>query len=315
MKACLLVFVSIVIPVAAIGQPRRTTEIRIEDGSGSFTFAGGAGRESKPITVFYHKPYAFTPQSPVLIVAPGAGRNGWTYRDAWVEAAEEHGVLILSPSYSEDHYPEFWSYNLAGMITDVNVTVRPVTYRIVSDPGAWIFADFDRLFLTVKEHLALETSTYDMFGHSAGGQLLHRLALFHPGSMADRVLAANSGWYTVPTFDDEFPYGLSSSALTPATIEAALAEKLVVFLGERDDENETRGDLVRTTEVDVQGRSRIARGKYFYETAVQTAAELGLALEWQLEVVPGVGHDPQRMSAAAAAYLYESPASRSDARE
>jgi hypothetical protein len=314
MKACSLLL-SMVISVAADAQPTRTTEIRIEDGSGSFIFAGGAGRESKPITVFYHKPHAFTPRSPVLIVVPGAGRNGWTYRDAWVNAAEEHGVLILSPSYSEDHYPEFWSYNLAGMITDVNVTARPVTFRIVRDPGAWIFADFDRLFLTVKEHLALETSTYDMFGHSAGGQLLHRLVLFHPGSLADRVLAANSGWYTVPTFDDEFPYGLSSSALTPATIEAAFAENLVVFLGERDDENETRGDLVRTAEVDVQGMSRIARGKYFYDVAMQTAAELGLALEWRLEVVPDVGHDVPRMSAAAAAHLYGSPGARSAARE
>ena len=315
MKACLLLTLSMVILVAATAQPARTTEIRIEDGSGSFTFAGGAGRESKPITVFYHKPDAFAPQSRVLIVAPGAGRNGWTYRDAWVNAAEQHGVLILSPSYSEDHYPEFWSYNLAGMIADVNVTARPVTFRVVSEPGAWIFADFDRLFRTVKEHLALETSTYDMFGHSAGGQLLHRLALFHPGSLADRVLAANSGWYTVPTFDDEFPYGLTNSALTPATIEAAFAERLVVFLGERDDENETRGDLVRTAEVDVQGISRIARGKYFYDVAMQTAAELGLALEWQLEVVPDVGHDVQRMSAAAAAYLYGSPDVGSDARE
>ena len=30
-------------------------------------------------------------------------------------------TLILSPGYSEEHYPDFWSYNLAGMITDVKV--------------------------------------------------------------------------------------------------------------------------------------------------------------------------------------------------
>jgi len=315
MKATSLLLLGMLVSVAASAQSTRTTDIRIEDGSGSFSFAGGAGREDKPITVFYHKPVTFTPRSPVLIVAPGAGRNGWTYRDAWVDAADEHGVLVLSPSYSEEHYPEFWSYNLAGMIADVDTTATPVTYRIVSDPSAWIFADFDRLFLTVKDRLALETSTYDMFGHSAGGQLLHRLVLFHPGSLADRVLAANSGWYTVPTFDDEFPYGLTGSTSTPATIAAAFTENLVVFLGERDDENETRGDLARTAEIDVQGISRIARGKYFHDVASKTAAELGLPLEWQLEIVPGVGHDPQRMSAAAAAYLYASPGIRSNARE
>lgn len=304
MNARMLGLVGLVISIAATAQHTRTADIHIEDGSGSFTLAGSAGREDKTIEVFFHKPRSFTARSPVLIVVPGAGRNGWTYRDAWVNAAEEHGVLILSPSYSEDHYPEFWSYNLAGMIADVDLTKTPVSFRIVRDPRAWIFDDFDRLFLEVKEHLALEASTYDLFGHSAGGQLLHRLALFHPGSLVNRVLAANSGWYTVPTFDDEFPYGLANSALTPAAIEASFAEKLVVFLGERDDENEVRGDLVRTPEVDVQGISRIARGRYFHDRAVQTAKELGVELEWELEIVPDVGHDMQRMSAAAAAYLY-----------
>lgn len=307
MRATVPFLVSMAISVAATAQPARTSEIHIGDGSGSFTLAGGVGREGKPITVFYHKPGTFTPRSPVLIVVPGAGRNGWTYRDAWVSASDEHGLLILSPSYSEDHYPEFWSYNLAGMITDVKVNqgASPVvSFRIVSDPSAWIFSDFDRLFREVKDHLSLETRTYDMFGHSAGGQLLHRLALFHTGSMVNRLLAANSGWYTVPTFDDEFPYGLANSALTPATIEAAFGAKLVVFLGELDNENETRGDLVRTPEVDVQGISRIERGKYFYNAAVQTAAELGSELEWKVEIVPDVGHDIQRMSAAAADYLY-----------
>jgi pimeloyl-ACP methyl ester carboxylesterase len=193
------------------------------------------------------------------------------------------------------------------MIADVEVNqgaTPVVTFRIVSEPRAWIFSDFDRLFREAKEHLRLETNTYDMFGHSAGGQLLHRLVLFHPESMANRVLAANSGWYTVPTFDDEFPYGLTNSTLTPAKVEAAFGADLVVFLGELDDENEVRGDLVRTPEVDVQGVSRIERGKYFYNVALQTAAELGVELEWKLEVVPGVGHDLQRMSTAAADFLY-----------
>ena len=34
------------------------------------------------------------------------------------------------------------------------------------------------------------------------------------------------------------------------------------------------------------------------------ADTLGIELNWQLEVVPGVGHDLQKMSDAAAEYLY-----------
>jgi hypothetical protein len=191
MKARVLFLLSIVTSVAATAQPALREQIQIGAGSGSFTLPGGVGREGKTITVFYHRPERFTVQSRVLIVVPGAGRNGWTYRDSWVKASEEHGVLILSPSYSEDYYPEFWSYNLAGMITDVKVnqdSSPAVTFRIVGEPGAWLFSDFDRLFREAKEHLGLVASTYDMFGHSAGGQLLHRLVLFHAESMANCVL-------------------------------------------------------------------------------------------------------------------------------
>jgi pimeloyl-ACP methyl ester carboxylesterase len=281
--------------------------VRIESGSGSFTIAGGDGHEEKVLTIFYHKPAKYSPASNILIVLPGAGRNANDYRDAWVAAAEKYNVLVLSPSYSEEHYPDFWSYNLAGMITDVKINqgAQPaITFKVNRNSGDWIYQDFDRIFVLVKEHLKSSQNSYDMFGHSAGGQVIHRLALFHPNGMANRMLAANSGWYTVPTFEDEFPYGLADGVTTKPQSAAAFAVNLVVFLGERDDENETRGDLARTPEIDVQGLSRIARGKYFYAKAVQTAKELGITLNWKLEIVPGVGHDYRRMSEAAADYLY-----------
>ena len=49
-----------------------------------------------------------------------------------------------------------------------------------------------------------------MFGHSAGGQVLHRLAIFRPNNKADRILASNSGWYTIPTITNIFPTGLET---------------------------------------------------------------------------------------------------------
>lgn len=307
MRTAILAWTGLVVSATVAAQVPRTGEFQFEGGSGSFSIAGGTGREDKTITVFYHKPATFTPGSKVLMVVPGAGRNAWDYRDAWVHASERHGVLILSPGYSEEHYPDFWSYNLAGMITDVKVNesgVPTVTFSLNGNPDDWIFEDFDRIFREVKEHLELEASTYDMFGHSAGGQVIHRLALFHPDNMADRMLAANSGWYTVPTFDDKFPYGLANGTSTREQVAKAFAEDLVIFLGELDDENETRGDLVRTPEVDVQGISRIERGKHFYSMAMETAEDLDAELTWKLEIVPDVGHDFRRMSEAAAEYLY-----------
>jgi hypothetical protein len=213
---------------------------------------------------------------------------------------------VISPEYSEAHYPQFWSYNLAGMITDVTINKERTAmtgFNISEDPEAWIFNDFDRMFNLVKEEFQLSTETYDMFGHSAGGQLLHRLAMFKSGTKAHRILASNAGWYTVPNDNTEFPVGLKNSVISAVDID--YSSNLVVFLGEKDNANETRGDLRRSPEIDEQGLHRLARGTSFHENSKRIARELGATFNWKLELVPNAGHDHTVMSKAAAVYLYE----------
>ena len=292
---------------AASQTPAVTELVSLEQGSGSFVISGAPDRGEKSVEVYYHVPRDFTVDSPVLLVAPGAGRDAWDYRDVWVEASERHGVVVLSPHYSEADYPDFWSYNLAGMLTDVEINdarTAMVGYEISTDPSEWIFGDLDRIFTSVRTSLGLRARSYDLFGHSAGGQLLHRYVIFGQSAMVDRVFAANSGWYTVPTFDAVFPYGLDRSTATEGSLREAFSRDLIVFLGELDDRNETRGELARSPDIDVQGLSRIERGRYFFEVAEETAAQLGAEFNWSMVVVPGVGHDSVGMSKAAAEQLY-----------
>lgn len=334
---------------------------QIEPGSGRFLVEGGPGHRDDTLTVHYHRPERFDRRSPVVMVIPGAGRNGDDYRDAWVDASEKHGVLVLSPSYPEEDYPEYWSYNLAGMTDRVTLELdvvldtdpglwRPdevrdrlpaqmedphqlfghsasghLLHRLVMaelagaleeieirgtseepnrEPGSWIFQDLDRIFDRVRDELGLETRTYDLFGHSAGGQILHRLALFAPSERLGRILAANAGWYTVPTFERAFPYGLSGTDLSRDQLTEAFSTRLVVFLGEEDDADETRGSLRRTPEANRQGPHRLARGRHFFRTARKKAEKLGVPFRWELVVVPDVGHDYERMGEAAAEHLY-----------
>ena len=115
-------------------------EIDIQDGSGKFLIEGGFDKE-RTLVVYYYKPEQLEPDSPTVIVLPGAGRNGDDYRNAWIEKAELYNVLVLSPTYAEAYYPEFWSYNLAGMITDVEINaVRTAmtSFKINDHPKAWI---------------------------------------------------------------------------------------------------------------------------------------------------------------------------------
>lgn len=278
-------------------------ELTIQNGTGNFIIEGGFQKE-KTILVHYYKSTNFTTKSPVIMVLPGAGRNGDDYRDSWIEKAEQYKLLVLSPEYSEIHYPGFWSYNMAGMITDVEINeerTAMIGFRANEDNEQWIYNDFDRIFDLVKEKLKLDTDSYDMFGHSAGGQILHRFAIFNPESKANRILASNSGWYTVPSAIENFPYGLKNGV---TTTELDFSKNLILFLGEKDDANETRGDLRHVPEMDKQGLFRFERGKYFYTTSKGIAAKLGKEFNWSIEVVPNVGHDYKNMGIAAAEFLY-----------
>lgn len=90
-----------------------------------------------------------------MMVISGAGRNGWNYRDAWIKASRKHGILILSPHYPEEYYPEFWSYNLGGMISDVKINeecTAMLNYNINNESEEWIWQDFDRIFNYVKRN-------------------------------------------------------------------------------------------------------------------------------------------------------------------
>jgi len=281
-----------------------SSEQHIKKGSGKFNVEGGLIKTDS-IVIHYYRPTNFKNTSPVVIVLPGGGRNGDDYRDSWMKKAEEYGVLVLSPEYNEKYYPEFWNYNLAGMYKDVIINKERTAierFSISTNPKEWIFNDFDRIFERVKEELDLKTDTYDMFGHSAGGQILHRFAIFHANHKANRILASNSGWYTLPTDSEDFPYGLKNTLQSSNKID--FATNLIVFLGEKDDANEKRGSLRRNQEADQQGLHRLARGNYFFNSSKEIASTLDREFNWKIEIVKGVGHDYRKMGAAAADYLY-----------
>ncbi|MEN7548164.1 hypothetical protein AAG747_09600 [Rapidithrix thailandica] len=293
-------------------------QIEIKEGSGIFLVEGGIGNEDKRIKVFYHKPKNFSPTSGILIVVPGAGRNGDSYRDAWIDESEAYNLLILSPMYPESTYG-FEDYHLGGLITDTNfknsveyientniatLDETKFDFNINSNSNEWIFNDFDRIFDLTIEALNSKQTSYDMFGHSAGGHILHRLALFQKKSKAARILASNPSFYTLPDFEVPFPFGCKNAPITQEALKYAFEKELVVFLGEMDNENETGGTFLRSTTADKQGLHRFERGKFFYSESKTIAEALKLEFHWDLVIVQNVGHNHQRMGAAAANYLY-----------
>ena len=256
------------------------------------------------IAVFAYRAAGPGPAAPIVIVLPGAGRNGDDYRDSWIEAADRHDLLVLAPTFDEAQFPGPIAYNLAGMIRG---TADATALReVVPTPAEqWLFAGIEAVFDQAVARTGSGQSRYDLFGHSAGGQIVHRMVMFAPEARIRTAIAANSGWYTTVSADIAFPYGLGGWPMPPGQIETAFARRLVILLGARDDASERRGHLRHTPETDAQGLHRLARGRHFHDGATTESARRRVPLNWRLEIVPGVGHDHQAMGIGAAALLYD----------
>ena len=303
---------------AAADQSEAGAVTPLDIGSGSFLYFPMGDRP--PIEVFYYRPRSMTSDSSMLLVIPGAGRNADSYRDAWVEASEAHSVLILSPKYPVEEY-DFGGYHMVGAMRDIDLTSavsyredsnivdldeERLVYQAESRKEQWILEDFDRIVARGRQLARLNSDSYDAFGHSAGGQILHRFALLLPDSGADRIVAANSGFYTLPDSLAPMPFGLAGMGIGDQSLALGFAKNLVVLIGELDNEHETRGTLLRSASADLQGLHRKARGEYFHTVARARAKQMGTAFNWDLIIVEGVGHDYIRMSGAAAHLLYGS---------
>ncbi|NHF60833.1 alpha/beta hydrolase [Flavobacteriaceae bacterium TP-CH-4] len=280
-------------------------DINIKEGAGVFLVEGGNGKKDKPIKVFYYRPKTFTSNSKIMLVLPGAGRNGDSYRDAWIPESDKYGYLILALAYSEEDYP-FEDYHLCGVVTDfrlgegiefvensniVKLDENKVDYGTITKQEDWIFMDFDRIFDLAVEATKSNQEQYDIFGHSAGGQILHRFALLGKNSKAKDIFASNSGFYTLPDFNTEFPFGLKNTPLRAEDLKEAFKKRLVLVVGEQDNQNETRGTLLRSTTADMQGLHRLERATFFFDNARSTALKMKTDFNWELKIVPKVGHD------------------------
>ena len=88
-----------------------------------------------------------------------------------------------------------------------------------------------------------------------------------PGSRAERIVAANSGFYTLADLDQSLPVGLKGTEVTQASLARSFASRLMLLVGEKDDGDEAGGIQIHTPLIDSQGIGSLARGKYFFRTA------------------------------------------------
>ena len=276
--------------------PELTAPSATPEGKASFVMRAHDGAQHRTIRVWTFKPSNWRDGGEVLFVMHGMSRNAEEYLDMWVDTAERQNVLLIAPEFESPFYRFVTNdYQDGNLFTALG---------FANPQSEWAYVTIERIVDTLNDRNDWSIAGYDMFGHSAGGQFVQKMAMLAPNSRLRTGIAANPGAYVFPDSEVAFPYGLKGVDPSSVDLATAFSRNVVLLLGEQD-ADANQGVLDESAAAMRQGPHRLARGRNFYAAASSLAQERGLPFEWRLQVVPGVGHENQKMAAAAAVLLAE----------
>lgn len=219
----------------------------------------------------------------------GRLRNAAEYIEDWIEWAAAHDRVVVCPRFDALDWPGSRSYNLGNLFDG-----KRATGRLNPEP-AWSFTTLEDLIRGVVDALGLTDGSFDLWGHSAGAQFVHRFALLRPEAPVRRLIAAGAGWYTTPDPRTDFPYGTRHPklALSTAQLHRWTARPLVLMRGTHDTDRDEHLNTEPLAEA--QGRTRWERGAHM----LSVARAFDPDTPWRLVDVPGAAHDHAAMAASA----------------
>ena len=233
--------------------------------------------------------------TPFLFVHHGVGRNGAAYRDYWLPLAREHGLFVLALEFPEESFPDYLRYHFGNMRNE-DGTRNP--------RDQWTYGIVPRLFDALRAAGVTARERYGLFGHSAGGQFVHRMLSFGYRERVAVAVCANAGTYAMPDLAVAWPFGLGDTGITPGTLRVLVEFPLTIMAG-MNDTKITGRYFPKGPRSAAQGETRWHRA-HRYGTLGQEAAEaFGTKCAWRVIDVPGVGHDGHGMSIAAAPIVAE----------
>ncbi len=237
-----------------------------------------------PLDVFTYRPASFR-DGPLLVVMHGLNRNADDYRDSAVPLADQLHALVVAPHFPKDRFSTD-AYQRGGVMRGGKVQPKE----------KWTFQFVHDVIARIREREGRADMPCYLIGHSAGGQILHRLAAFMPGD-AVRIIAANPGTLLFPTREQNFPLGfggLPPELSSDDQIKAYLAAPLTFYLGTAD---LLEKNLDMKPEAMRQGKTRFERGHACFAMGQALAKERGWPFHWQLIEAPDVGHSAGTMFA------------------
>lgn len=235
----------------------------------------------------------------LLFVFHGYERDAGSYLRSARRIARELCMTVVAPRLNQERFPS-WLYQRAG----VGRGAAGIEQTHSLGPLIAELVDWARTNVTKPD------ADYVLFGHSAGAQMLSRVAAYHPLPGPLRIVIANPSSHVAPSLKERVPYGFRAAGAPPLESELLkryLAQPITLYLGS-DDVGEFR--LLKNRAAQRQGANRLERGRAIYQQAVRISAQNGWTLNWRLVEAPGIGHSGRGMLRApeAAAAISPGPA-------
>jgi pimeloyl-ACP methyl ester carboxylesterase len=277
--------------------PEITETIPINDGRDSFVMYAYKANDRKSIKVWTFKPQHWKNEDKIIFVMHGGGRNAADYLNAWVEIAKKNNLFIVAPEF-ENKFSKYTTndYQEGNLFT---------FFGTENPKEEWAYTVIENIFDHIKSISAITNEKYDIFGHSAGGQFVHRMVLLMPEARIGTAISANSGFYSLPNENLEFPYGIKNTGTDfQSGLQKSYKKRLIILLGELD--NDPSLGTFRTTDLAMQqGANRLERGTNFYNENRALKSKNNWMFNWEMDTIKNVGHDYKKMSEHAVEWIRE----------
>lgn len=264
--------------------PEITRIKKIDNGIDSFVINAYKSSGRKSIKVWTYKPENWNDKDKIVFVMHGGGRNAKDYLKAWVDMSDKNNLLVVAPEF-ENKFSKYTTndYQEGNLFT---------FFGTKNPKSEWAYTVVENIFDHIKSVNNITNEEYDIFGHSAGGQFVHRMVMLMPESRIGTAISANSGFYSLPNKNLKFPYGIQN---TQIDLQKSYNKRLIILLGELD--NDPSLGTFRTTDLAMkQGAHRLERGTFFFNANKELKNKNNWIFNWQIDTVENVGHNYKEMS-------------------
>jgi len=251
-----------------------------------------ASWDKPDVEILYTLPKEINNQTKVLFIIHGNSRDVKKYLNLWLEDAKDKNVILVAPHFTKENYPNFGTLQIAKS-----------SGKILNDQSNNLTNSISSFFTYFKSKYNLESSTYRIFGFSAGSQFVHRYLMYGKDTRTEKAVIGSAGWYTFLN-EEKYPYGTKNMPIEKERYEWFLSRRVLFILGNKDnDPNHPTLNLSKGAKK--QGNNRYERGQNYFDNLLNFSQKNKIPFRWRYKVVPSLDHNTEMLSKNAIPFLLE----------